>query len=109
MNPISLTKRPLLDRVRRMWALTQEGPEPTRIIHALMLVNLEVPELLTELDRVQQENNRLRAGLASLRTGHAAAECVQCWDTNHPLAERGCTCGADEHNARIDALLAERG
>lgn len=79
MSEIPLTPRPLLDRARRLWQLTQEGPEETRIMHAILFCNLNVPELMAEVERLQQENTKYRDLIDYLRRCAANEDALSGW------------------------------
>lgn len=72
----------------------------------------EVPALVAYARALEAEIARLRAGLAELRRSHYSGIPAQTGGGGWILGAcdaltsgRPCTCGADEHNARLDALL----
>ena len=108
----------LEDRIRELARVTAERDEAQKRIRFLEEMGVEcvndwnrIEEQATRITSAEAERDRLREALRNAKISHR--ECEDCW-YSCPLSAEGCcderqtecTCGADKHNAAIDAALA---
>jgi hypothetical protein len=108
--------------VHRMTQLEQQVDRLTRDLQAARAEATEVTRLRSyneglakNVTELEAEVERLRAALAAAKISHFHCEMDQWYSCpkspegcQNPSDGDDCTCGADEHNAAIDAALGER-
>lgn len=67
----------------------------------------EIAALQSANTQLQARVEELEAALDAARVGHAGSECLQIYYRRKFDEDEACDCGADQHNAAIDAARGE--